>query len=410
VTQTAHVAIIGAGPYGLSCAAHFRALGIDHVIFGAPMAPWRETMPRGMHLKSDGFASSLYHPEGKLTLRDYCAARNLPYADLGMPVSLETFTAYGLEFQKQLVPYLDKRLVTRVSRTPTGFDLELSDGAGISVKRVVVAAGVHSYAHVPEELRHLPPEALSHSKEHQDPGALRGRRIAILGRGASALDLAMLAHEAGADVQLISRNPHIEFHSPPRETRSLWTKLRYPTTGVGPGLWNYFYWRTPNLFRYLPPAVRVHHVRTALGPAPAWFVRKRIESQIPMHLGYHVAGATYSGDRLSLDLEGVSGTKTLVVDHLVAATGFIPEVARLPFFDANFAAQIKTYQGSPLLSRNFESNAAGLYFVGLPAAVSFGPVMRFAVGAQFTAGRLSRALADGRATAPTAASPAFAGA
>jgi cation diffusion facilitator CzcD-associated flavoprotein CzcO len=410
VTQTAHVAIIGAGPYGLSCAAHFRALGIDHVIFGAPMAPWRETMPRGMHLKSDGFASSLYHPEGKLTLRDYCAARNLPYADLGMPVSLETFTAYGLEFQKQLVPYLDERMVTRVSPTLTGFDLELSDGARINVKRVVVAAGVHSYAHIPEELRHLPPEALSHSKEHQDPGALRGRRVAILGRGASALDLAMLAHEAGADVQLISRNPHIEFHSPPREMRSLWTKLRYPTTGVGPGLWNYFYWRTPNLFRYLPPAVRVHHVRTALGPAPAWFVRKRIESQIPMHLGYHVAGATYSSDRLSLALEGVSGTKTLVVDHLVAATGFIPEVARLPFFDANFAAQIKTYQGSPILSRHFESSAAGLYFVGLPAAVSFGPVMRFAVGAQFTAGRLSRALADGRATATTAASPAFAGA
>jgi cation diffusion facilitator CzcD-associated flavoprotein CzcO len=406
--HTADVAIIGAGPYGLSCAAHFRALGIDHVIFGSPMGAWRETMPCGMYLKSDGFASSLYHPEGKLTLREYCAVRNLPYADLGVPVSLETFTAYGLEFQKQLVPQLDERMVSRLSRAPTGFDLELSDGARVTAKRVIVAAGVHAYAHVPTRLRHLPPSALSHSKEHRNPAALRGRRVAILGRGASALDLAMLAHEAGADVQLISRNPHIDFHLPPREKHSLWTKLRYPTTGLGPGWRNYFYWRTPNLFRYLPPAARIHHVRTALGPAPGWFVRKRIEAQIPMHLGYRIGAASYSGDKLNLELTRTGETRTLVVDHLIAATGFRPDVSKLPFVDPEFASHIETYEGFPVLSRDFESSAAGLFFVGLPAAGSFGPVMRFAVGAQHTAARLSRALASGRAKTVTAVSPALA--
>ena len=46
------VAIIGAGPYGLSVAAHLNALGVDYRIFGKPMQLWRDHMPPGMRLKS----------------------------------------------------------------------------------------------------------------------------------------------------------------------------------------------------------------------------------------------------------------------------------------------------------------------------------------------------------------------
>jgi hypothetical protein len=410
MTTTTDVAIIGAGPYGLSCAAHFGARGIDYQIFGSPMAAWRETMPRGMSLKSDGFASSLYHPDGKLTLREYCAERDLPYADLGLPVSLETFIAYGLTFQRQLVPSLDERLVSRLGMTPEGFSLELDDGSEITAKRVVVAAGINAYAHIPVELRHLPAEAVSHSKDHREPVALAGRKIAILGRGASALDLAMLAHEAGAEVHLITRTPNIAFHSPPREVESRWTKLRYPTTGVGPGWWNYFYWRGPHLFRHLPRAVRAHHVRTALGPAPGWFVRKRVESKLPMHLGYCVAGASYAGNKLRLQLAGIGGSKRLEVDHLIAATGFVPDISRLAFLDRNLAAQIENYGGSPVLDGRFQSTVPGLHFVGLPAALTFGPVMRFAVGSRYTADCLSRALAAPGTKKVRSMSPALAGA
>ncbi len=62
-------------------------------------------MPTGMFLKSDGFASSLYDPDSAFTLGHYCAEKNLPYADVGIPVPLETFAAYGLEFlRKRLNP------------------------------------------------------------------------------------------------------------------------------------------------------------------------------------------------------------------------------------------------------------------------------------------------------------------
>ena len=45
------VAVIGAGPYGLSLAAHLRARGADIRVFGFPMQSWRDSMPVGMKLK-----------------------------------------------------------------------------------------------------------------------------------------------------------------------------------------------------------------------------------------------------------------------------------------------------------------------------------------------------------------------
>src|SRR5262245_36843024 len=90
------VAIVGAGPYGLSIAAHLKALGIDFRIFGKPMHTWQTHMPKGMKLKSEGFASLLYDPGSTFTLETYCKEKRIPYSPIGLPVPLEVFSAYGL--------------------------------------------------------------------------------------------------------------------------------------------------------------------------------------------------------------------------------------------------------------------------------------------------------------------------
>ena len=111
--NSSDIAIIGAGPYGLSIAAHLRARDIEHRIIGDPMQFWLGHMPRGMLLKSDGFASTLYDPGGDFTLRHYCEERNVEYADLGTPVRVEDFCAYGLAFQQRFAPNLGNKKIGR---------------------------------------------------------------------------------------------------------------------------------------------------------------------------------------------------------------------------------------------------------------------------------------------------------
>src|SRR5271165_3473757 len=114
-------AIVGAGPYGLSIAAHLRRNGIPFRIFGRPMDNWRSHMPKGMMLKSDGFASNLYDPSGAFTLKDFCAEHKIPYTDSTIPVGLDTFAAYGMAFQERLVPELEERYVASITRLSDGF-------------------------------------------------------------------------------------------------------------------------------------------------------------------------------------------------------------------------------------------------------------------------------------------------
>ena len=47
----------------------------------------------------------------------------------------------------------------------------------------------------------------------------------------------------------------------------------------------------------------------------------------------------------------------------------------------------------PMVNGGFESSVPGLYFVGPPAVDSFGPLMRFMVGAEYVAPLVARRLA-----------------
>ena len=116
MTGSVAVAIVGAGPYGLSIAAHLSAQGIEAAVFGAPMDSWRSGMPSGMRLKSEGFATNLSDPAGRFTLKAFCAGEGISYADIGVPVAVETFAAYGLAFQERFVPRLDNRFVRKIAR------------------------------------------------------------------------------------------------------------------------------------------------------------------------------------------------------------------------------------------------------------------------------------------------------
>jgi len=387
-------AIIGAGPYGLSVAAHFRRSGIPFRIFGRPMDSWLAHMPKGMMLKSDGFASDIYDPEKAFTLRQFCAERGIEYADSGVPVRLETFTAYGLAFKERMVPELEDKLVAAVERVPGGFLLRLEDGETLQARRVVLAVGITHFEYVPENLANLTPEFLSHSARHHELEPFRGRSVVVIGGGASALDLAGLLHEAGADVQLVTRRDSLKFHSQPTgKPRSWWQQIRHPQSGLGPGMRSRFYSDAPMAFHYLPEQIRLDVVRRALGPSGGWFIRDKVIGKVPLHLACTPQGAEVRNGRVHLDVRAADGTaREIVTEHIIAATGYRVDLERLKFLNAEIRSKVKTLNGSPVLSSTFESSIPGLYFAGVAAANSFGPVMRFAFGAGFAARTLTRSL------------------
>ena len=385
--------IVGAGPYGLSIAAHLAAQGVAYRIFGNPMSAWANQMPRGMHLKSEGFASSLSDPEDRFTLAYYCRQEGLTYKDTAWPVPLEIFVAYGLAFQKKYVPHLENKTVVSVQQSPLGFELHLHNGERLHARRIVVAVGITHFAHIPSTLSALRKEFVSHSCAHSNLESFRGRDVAIVGAGASALDLAALLHEAGASVQVIARRSVIRFHDPP-QPRSVADRIFRPTTGIGPGKQLYFYANAPWLFRWLPERVRLDRVRKTLGPAPGWFIRDRVLGNVPLHLGLDIAAAHIQNGRAHLEvIDDAGGRKTFEFDHIIAATGYRVDLQRLGFLDREMRGKIRVTDQSPALSSNFESSVSGLYFVGVSAANTFGPLMRFACGARFTARRLSKHLA-----------------
>jgi thioredoxin reductase len=397
-----NTAIIGAGPYGLSIAAHFRRRGIPFRIFGRPMDSWLAHMPKGMMLKSDGFASDIYDPERAFTLRQFCAERGIEYADTGVPVRLETFCAYGLAFKDRLVPELEDKVVVSVDRVPDGFRLQLADGETFQARNLVQAVGITHFDYVPENLAHLPPEFLSHSARHREVEPFRGRDVVVIGGGSSAMDLAGLLGEAGANVQMVSRRRELKFHSRPTgKPRSLWQQFRHPQSGLGPGMRSRFFADAPAAFYYLPERLRVEAVRRSLGPSGGWFIRDKVVGKVPLHLGCTPAGAEVRNGRVHLRVrEEGGGEREIVTGHLIAATGYKVDLERLQFLSADIRSRVKTLHGAPVLSPGFESSIPGLYFAGVAAANSFGPVMRFAFGAGFAARTVTRALAKSLASEP----------
>ncbi|MFF4457108.1 NAD(P)-binding domain-containing protein [Streptomyces goshikiensis] len=383
--------VVGAGPYGLSIAAHAAAAGLHVRLLGRPMAAWRDHMPEGMYLKSEPWSSNLSSPDGRHTLASYCATLGI-VAEHGTPLPIGTFSAYGLWFARQAAPEIEEVTVTEVTPQGDGFRIRTAEGPPLLARTVVLAVGVMPFVHHPEALRALPPHHYSHSSGHRDLSRFAGREVAVLGAGQAALETAALLAENGAAPTLVARRARLNWNTVPQPLeRPVLHALREPHSGLGTG-WRSWVWsELPWAVRRLPAATRERIAATALGPAGAWWLRDRFERRVPVLLGHRLHRAAALGGRTRLELESPAGQPVVLdTDHVIAATGFSPDLARLGFLDAGLRSALRTVggAGTPELDAGFESSWPGLFFAGLLTAPSFGPSMRFVHGAGFTAGRL----------------------
>lgn len=386
-----HVAIIGAGPYGLSAAAHLCAKDVETKVFGEPMAFWKKHMPQGMFLRSGAHASSLGDPDHRLSLARYRALHGLPSAK---PVPIDHFVSYGHWFQQQAVPDVDRRSVTQLAADSHGFRLRLEDGEEIRARRVVIATGISPFSHRPAQFADLPRALVSHSFDHSDLSRLAGQRVAVVGAGQSALESAALLHETGAQVEILARAPGtymLPDFSPKGLSKALRRLLspvaRPPFDIMGPRFVSWLIaW--PRLFRHMPRAIQDFLTARAVRPAGAGWLTARLAS-IPMTTGRSIASATATDSRLRLRLS--DGTER-VVDHLLLGTGYRVDVTRYAFLAPELRQALRTRVGYPRLDVGFESSVPGLHFLGTPAADTFGPLCRFVVGSRYAAQELTRVI------------------
>src|SRR5262249_9557139 len=141
-------------------------------------------------------------------------------------------------------------------------------------------------------------------------------------------------------------------------------------------------------------AFRLNRVRRILGPAPGWFTKEQVVGKVVLNLGVEISRATVESGRVRIELRDGDGTHgTVFTDHVIAATGYKVDLRRLEFLGGAVRDAIRSVANTPILSSNFETSLPGLYFVGVSAANTFGPLLRFAFGARFAARRISRHLA-----------------
>jgi FAD-dependent urate hydroxylase len=379
------VAILGAGPYGLAAAARLRAAAVETRIFGDPMSFWR-TMPEGMLLRSNWSATCIADHRGPLSLDAYCMATG---SRIDRPIPLERFIEYGDWVQQRVAPDADRRMVTRVEADSPGFRLTMDDGDQLRVARVVVACGIAPFARRPPQLVGLSPEHASHTSEHRGFSRFEGQQVLVVGGGQSALESAALLHEAGASVEVLVRQDHVNWLHGGKYHRKLGrlAPLVYAPTDVGPmGLSRLV--AVPDLFRRLPRAVQEPLAYRAIRPAGAAWLVGRLQ-EVPIRLGREVRAARPAGDKLHVQLDG---GETRTVDHLLYGTGYRVDIGRYDFLARELVDAIRQLNGYPILGPGLESSVPGLHFLGAPAAWSFGPIMRFVSGSWYASRSLSRSV------------------
>ncbi len=396
--NTAAVAIIGAGPYGLAIASHLRAANVPFRIFGDALSFWRDNMPVGMKLRSPWVATHIADPANRHTLDIYYKQAGMDVPQL-LPV--ENFAGYGVWFQKRIVPDLDTRRVRRLEARDGGFRLLLEDDDTFFARRVVMAAGLLGHEYRPAQLDGLPRELVSHSCEHTDSGRYRGKRVAVIGRGQSACEAAALLHEAGAEVEIICRGG-LEWNADPdqrgkmrKAARAMLGPLLIPPSQVGPFPYSWVN-EAPGVIQRFPQSTRDRWNELNLRATAIMWLRPRLKD-VPIDQGRTILAARPIGKQVSLTLDNASKK----FDHVMLATGYRTDVDKMTMLAPELRERIARRDGLPLLNGGMESSAHGLHFVGAAAVGSFGPLLRFIAGAGFAARRVTRAALHGMARAPS---------
>lgn len=376
MTVPADLLIIGAGPFGLSLAAHARALGLETVVVGKPMGFWKDHMPRGMVLRS----ACDWHldADGRHTIEAFLAMRGQSPGDVE-PLSRDFYLDYADWFRRQagIDPLPVK--VRSLDRHANGFVAALDDGTGLAARNVAVAVGFSNFPQAPQELvAMLPAGRWSHTCDMVDFAALRGERVLIVGGRQSAFEwAALLADEGAAEVHVSHR------HDSPAFSASDWSWVNPLVDAMVD---------RPGWFRGLPKAEQDALAKRlwieGRSKVEPWLEPRVMRPGVTLWPRTALASCRETGDGLAVTLDNGD---TLHVDHVILATGYKVRIEKVPFL-AGLLGQLAVRDGFPVLDEHFQTSIPGLFITSMPATRDFGPFFAFTISVRTSARLIGQAL------------------
>ena len=380
--------VIGAGPYGLATAAYARRAGIEPLVVGQPMAFWRDSMPSGMFLRS----GPDWHLDAarEYTLMAYLEERGIDPADVE-PIPVGLFIEYATWFQERAGVEVTPEMVRSLSRTDGHFEATLQSGLRITVDTVVAAPGISHFTVVPEWVEErLSPGRWSHTCTTVRIEEMRGTRVLIVGGRQSAFEWAALLADEGADgVHVVYRHDSPDFA--PADWSFVDSLMDLTAT-------------IPGWFRNLPGSEREAIARRFWAEGrlklEPWLTARLDKPFVHRWPRAFVRNCRELADG-EIEVELSNGSR-LIVDHVILATGYKPDMTKVPYL-SGLVDDLELADGFPVLDEHFQSSVPGLFITGFPATRDFGPFFGFVrgcpVAATLTVAGLKEALDPTRSLA-----------
>lgn len=373
-----HTLIIGAGPFGLTLAAHLKQQGIEHLIVGKPMEFWQKNMPEGMYLRS----GCDWHLDvsGKYTMEAYLAQKELKVSEVE-PIALAFYLEYVRWFVKQTQPNIQLSYVIDLKQSENGFVATLEDGSLVVAQNVVVAVGFQYFYYTPDELTAVLPQGrFKHTCHAVHLDQYAHKRVLIIGGRQSAFEwTALLREKEAAHVHVCYR------HETPHFAIAHWGWVMDVVNTIG---------EQPDWFRSLNDEEKEHYryrlwAEGRLKVEP-WLDERVHQANVSLHPQTHVVKTEITSENtLKVCL---SNGEIMELDEIITATGYKVDTHKVPFLNPSLLAELQCNHGFPCLDTHFQSNIPGLFFTSFMAGQDFGPFFGFTIAVRTAAKLIAQGL------------------
>ena len=336
------VVVVGAGQVGTSVAAKLLTQGVDRILVidreprgrEGPWSTWARMhalrSDKGRHGPDVGFPSA--------TFQNWYRQRHGDQAYEDMPrLPKDVWAEYvqwvrdafdvPVENETELLSLGEPRQVQGAEYLP----LQLRSAVGereVITRKLIVTTGMLGAGgpSVPELVEGLPRDRWIHSSQEFDFERLRGKRVAVVGAGASAFDNAAVALESGAEVVQFIRRHRIPQANYLRamETRSL-----------------------IEFHEHLPDENKLRIIRRMQQmpvPPPRWTVERcTAHDAYELRMGVHWSAVRAVSQGIEVDSVDAQGrTRTEHFDFVIVGSGFHVDVQSIPWL-GNLRKEIKLW-------------------------------------------------------------------